>query len=142
LHRVDGGRSIENIGGKAALGIEIARNVADGADDREPALRLRDPIHGLVFRHGDVGGKAASDGRERDDGGGQKRTDFHGNVRHLRSSDIRLAGLILSLRMLRRLRAEDMSGMRRLWATEEARPTTKPFAAKSTKPPAGGSQTW
>src|SRR6476469_2378488 len=104
LRRVDGRRYVEDVGGEAALGVEIARDVADGADDREPALRLGDPVHRLVFRDGDVNGEAAADGRERDDGGGQQRTDFHdssGNWRRWRKlfcANDRGAVLITSLR--------------------------------------------
>ncbi len=77
LGRVHSGGAIEDVGGKAPLGIEVTRNVADGADNRQPAFGFADPLHRLVFRHGDVDGEAAADGRERDDGAGQERTDFH-----------------------------------------------------------------
>ncbi|MGY3466955.1 hypothetical protein ACVW0I_003826 [Bradyrhizobium sp. LM6.11] len=83
LRRVDRGRAVEDVGGEAAFGIEIARDVANGADDREPALGFGDPLDCLVLRHGDVDGEAAAHGRERDDGGGQERTDFHDSVRQL-----------------------------------------------------------
>src|SRR3954462_15277108 len=100
--RVDGGRAIEDVGGKAALGVEVARDVADGANDRQPPLPFGDPLHRLVFRHGDVDGEAAAHSRERDDGGGQERTDFHESVRQLAReiicTDHRQAILIPGLR--------------------------------------------
>ena len=76
--RIHGGRPEQDVGGEAALGIDIARNVADGPDDLQPALRDRNLVHRLVFRDGDIDREAAADGGKRDDGGGQQGTDFHG----------------------------------------------------------------
>ena len=82
--RVDRGRPVEDVGGKAALGIHVARDFADGPHHLQPALRDRDLVHGLVFRDGHIDGEAAADGGERDDGGGQERADFHGDLGHSR----------------------------------------------------------
>ncbi len=76
--RVHGGRPHQDVGGETALGIEIARNVADGPDDLQPSLGDRNLVHGLVFRGGDIDRQPAADGGKRDDGGGQQGTDFHG----------------------------------------------------------------
>jgi len=68
--RVDAGGPEQEIGGEAALGIEIARNVADGPNHFQPALRHRDLVHRLVFCHRDIDCEAAADGGQRNDGGG------------------------------------------------------------------------
>ena len=60
--RVHRGRPVEDVGGKAALGIHVARNFADRPHHLQPALRDRDLVHGLVFRHGHIDGEAAADG--------------------------------------------------------------------------------
>ena len=75
---VDRRRSIEDVGGKAALGIHVARDVADRAHHFQPALRHRDLVHGLIFGSRHVDGEAAADGGKRDDGGGEEGADFHG----------------------------------------------------------------
>src|ERR1019366_8609006 len=50
--RLDDGRPEQDVGGDAAFGVEIARNVADDPHDPEPALGYRDLVHGLVFGGG------------------------------------------------------------------------------------------
>ena len=76
--RVHRGRPVEDVGGKAALGIHVARNFADRPHHLQPALRDRDPFHGLILRDGHIDGEATAHSGERDDGGGEEGTDFHG----------------------------------------------------------------
>ncbi|MGY3160417.1 hypothetical protein ACVW0V_009557 [Bradyrhizobium elkanii] len=58
---VDRAGAEQEVGGHAALGVHVARDVADGADDFEPALRGRDLVHGLVLGHRDIGRQSAAD---------------------------------------------------------------------------------
>ena len=67
--RIDGGRPVQDVGGKAPLGVHIARDVADGPDDLQPALRHGNLVHGLVLCDGDIDRETAADGGKRDDGG-------------------------------------------------------------------------
>src|SRR6185295_9632801 len=64
-------RSIEDVGGKPALGVHVARDVADRAHHFEPALRHRDLFHGLIFGSRHIDGEPAADGGKRDDDGGE-----------------------------------------------------------------------
>jgi hypothetical protein len=72
-------RTEHDVGGKPPFRIHVARDVADGADDFQPLVGIRDPVHRPVFGRRDVHGKAPADGRQREDNGGQKGADFHGN---------------------------------------------------------------
>jgi hypothetical protein len=47
--RIDRGRAIEDVGGKAALRVHVARDITDRAHHLQPALRHRDLLHGLKF---------------------------------------------------------------------------------------------
>ena len=76
--RIHGGRSEHDIGGKAAFGVHVARDLANRAHHLQPALRDRDLVHGLVLRSRHIDGEPAADGGKRDDGSGKKGTDFHG----------------------------------------------------------------
>ena len=71
-------RSVEDVGGKAALGIHVARDFADRAHHFQPALCDRDLVHGLIFGSRHIDGEPAADGGKRDDGSGEEGTDFHG----------------------------------------------------------------
>ncbi len=72
------GGPVQDVGGEATLGIHVARDFTDCPHHRQPALRNRHPVHGLVFRDGHIDGETAAHGRQRDDGRGQERADFHG----------------------------------------------------------------
>ncbi len=77
--RIDRRGAEQQVGGKAALRIHVARDFADRPHHFEPALGDRDLVHRLVFDHRHVDGEAAADGGKRNDGGGEQRADFHGN---------------------------------------------------------------
>ena len=76
--RIHRGRPEQDVGGKAALGIHVARDLADRAHHLQPALRDRDLVHGLVLRSRHIDGEPAADGGKRDDGSGEEGADFHG----------------------------------------------------------------
>jgi hypothetical protein len=61
---------------KTALGVEIARNVADRPYDLQPALRNRNLLHRLVFGPRDIDREGTANGGKRDDCGSQQGTDF------------------------------------------------------------------
>ena len=76
--RIHDGRPVQDVGGETALGIEVARNFADGPDHFKPALGDGNLVHRLVFRNGHVNSEPAADDGQGDDGGSQQGTDFHG----------------------------------------------------------------
>ena len=87
---------VQDVGGKAAFGIHVARNFAHGPDHLQPALGNGDPVHRLIFRNGHIDGEAAADSGQGDNGGSQQGTDFHWDLGRSRGGGETGCGTVVS----------------------------------------------